>query len=144
MKIPEVKSPSKQSTRRTKKSGSSSTANFSEHLNMTSTVSSENEVSTENASVAGLNSIIAVQELSYNSENKARKQLTDWGNDILDSLDEIRHGLLTGSIPSRRLQSLAQALRVRKLSVSDPHLIEIIQEIELRAEVELAKLNRQI
>ena len=144
MKIPEVKSPTTQAARRSKKSESSSVATFSEHLKQTSNVSLENEVSSDNASVSGINSIIAAQELSYDSENKARKQLTDWGHQILDSLDEIRHGLLIGSIPMDHLQNLAQALRARKLSISDPHLIKIINEIELRAEVELAKLTRQI
>ena len=144
MKIPEVKSSTTQAARRSKKSGSSSVATFSEHLNQTSNVSSENEVSSDNSSVSGINSIIAAQELSYDSENKARKQLTDWGHQILDSLDEIRHGLLLGSIPMDHLQSLAQALRARKLSISDPHLIKIINEIEIRAEVELAKMTRQI
>ena len=108
MKIPEVKSPSTQAARRSKKSGSSSGVAFSEHLTETSNVSSEKKVSSDDASVSGLNTIIAVQELSYDSENKARKQLAEWGHDILDSLDEIRHALLIGSIPTHRLQSLAQ------------------------------------
>jgi len=144
MKIPEVKAPSTKTIRRSKKSRISSGATFSDHLGQASKVDSENEVSSENASVSGVNSMIAVQELSYDSDNKARRQLADWGNDILDSLDEIRHGLLIGSIPTQRLQNLAQTLRVRKLNIKDPKLIKLIHEIELRAEVELAKLTREI
>ena len=94
--------------------------------------------------VTGVNSILGVQEVSDVPEREARRQLVGWGENILDKLDEIRHGLLIGAIPKDRLTNLAQTLRERRANVRDPQLIEIIDEIELRAEVELAKLTRNI
>jgi hypothetical protein len=68
--------------------------------------------------------------------------LAQHGVDILDKLEEIRRDLLAGGIPRERLENLAQTLRARRAHVSDPRLIEIIDEIELRAAVEIAKYGR--
>ena len=101
-------------------------------------------MSSRNTAVTSINSILTVQEVIDQPEREERRQLAEWGNDILDALDDIRHGFLIGAIPKERLETLAQRLRVRKASVSDPRLIDIINEIELRAEIELAKLSRNI
>ena len=142
MKIPEVKNISKQSVRKVKKGGSATASKFSEHLNRTTKSSPETEISSDSVVVTGVNSVLAVQEFSEEPEQEARRQLTGWGEDILDCLEEIRQGLLIGSIPKDRLANLAQTLRERKAKVTDPRLIEIIREIEVRAEVELAKLAK--
>jgi hypothetical protein len=61
--------------------------------------------------------------------------------DILDRLEELRLGLLAGTIPRDRLESLEQIVREHRDQVADPRLGEILDEIELRARVELAKLD---
>jgi len=144
MKIPEVKKPPTQSSRKAKKGEPASGVNFSEHFSQASKIFSEKEVSSRNTAVTGINSILTVQEIIDQPEREERRQQAEWGNDILDSLDDIRHGLLIGVIPKERLENLAQRLRMRKARVSDPRLTKIIDEIELRAEVELAKLSRNI
>ena len=63
------------------------------------------------------------------------------GHDLLDRLDDIRYGLLTGSIPRERLLALRDAVATRRLVASDPRLGAILDEIDLRASVELAKLG---
>ena len=144
MRIPEVKKPSTQSSRKAKKGESARGVNFSDHLSQASKISSETDVSSRNATVTGINSILTVQEIIDQPEREERRQLVEWGDDILNSLDDIRHCLLIGAIPKERLETLAQRLKVRKASVSDPRLIDIINEIELRAEIELAKLSQNI
>ena len=144
MRIPEVKKPSTQSSRKAKKGDSARGVNFSDHLSQASKISSETDVSSRNAAVTGINSILTVQEIIDQPEREERRQLVEWGDDILNSLDDIRHCLLIGAIPKERLETLAQRLRVRKASVSDPRLIDIFNEIELRAEIELAKLSQNI
>ena len=144
MRITEVKKPSTQPSRKAKKGEPARGVNFLEHLSQASKISSETEVSSRNTAVTGINSILTVQEIIDQPEREERRQLAEWGNDILDSLDDIRHGFLIGAIPKERLETLAQRPRVRKASVSDPRLIDIINEIELRAEIELAKLSQNI
>jgi len=60
---------------------------------------------------------------------------------MLDELEQIRLGLLLGQIPRARLEQLAQMVRARREQLDDPKLIAILDEIELRAAVELAKLT---
>ncbi len=62
---------------------------------------------------------------------------------MLDRLEEIRVGLLTGSIPRDQLEALDRLVREQRGQVADPRLGEILDEIELRARVELAKLDVQ-
>lgn len=144
MKIPEVKNIPTKSIRKTKKGGSVTGTTFSKHLNQEPEASSKTAVASENMMVTGVNSILGVQEVSDVPEREARRQLVGWGENILDKLDEIRHDLLIGAIPKDRLTNLAQTLRERRANVRDPQLTDIIDEIELRAEVELAKLTRNI
>lgn len=63
------------------------------------------------------------------------------GHAILDHLDEIRAGLLAGLIPKGQLNGLIRAIQSARSSVSDPRLAEVLDEIDLRAQVELAKLS---
>lgn len=65
------------------------------------------------------------------------------GTDLLDRLDDLRLALLAGRVSPARLKALADALSTGKSGSNDPRLDEIIAEIELRAAVELAKLNRE-
>lgn len=75
--------------------------------------------------------------LSGDREQRARK----WGRDMLDGLEEIRIGLLTGRIPRDRLNEIADAASRGKTRSNDPRLAAVLEEIELRALVELAKLQ---
>jgi len=62
---------------------------------------------------------------------------------MLDQLDELRHGLLDGSISEESLGHRSKLVRAKRENVDDPQLMEVLDEIELRAEVELAKLERK-
>ena len=57
-------------------------------------------------------------------------------------MEEIRHGLLLGMIPRAKLHALSQTVREQRQYVTDPRLGAVLDEIELRAKVELAKLGQ--
>jgi hypothetical protein len=56
-------------------------------------------------------------------------------------LDRIRDGLLSGGIPRATLYRLAAALNRRQECFVEPQLQAVLDEIDLRARVELAKLE---
>ena len=62
--------------------------------------------------------------------------------DLLDRLESLRLDIITGQVPARRLAGLLTSLRAQRAQFTDPRLIEILDEIDLRAAVELAKLGR--
>jgi len=61
---------------------------------------------------------------------------------LLDMLDQVRDGLLAGGIPRATLNRLANAVSKRQDGFADPKLQTVLDEIDLRARVELAKLEQ--
>lgn len=94
--------------------------------------------------VSPVGAILSVQEVSDSMDERSRGLLMAYGDDLLDKLEDLRLGLLLGSIPKDDLADLAHRMRQKKQQVDDPKLMEIIDEIELRAEVEIAKLTRGV
>jgi len=97
----------------------------------------------EGQAIGTVEAVFAVQEVSDSLDGRSRGLLMQHGSDVLDGLDDIRLGLLDGSISKEKLTSLARKLREKRQQSDDPKLNEIIEEIELRAEVEVAKLTRK-
>lgn len=87
-----------------------------------------------------IDGILALQEVDQ--DGRGGRQARDRGDDILDRLDEIRHGLLTGRVNPATLERLLSQVRQQRETFTDPKLTEILEEIELRAAVELAKLGQ--
>jgi len=88
--------------------------------------------------VARVEAVIAAQEVTDQGGGRARKR----GYDILDRLEEIRHGLLVGGLSRQRLAELSEMVRAERGAVTDARLAEVLDEIELRARVELAKYDQ--
>lgn len=91
--------------------------------------------------VSAVDALLSLQEVSDSTSEQANARARARGQVLLDRLDEIRHGLLMGTIPRRTLTELARTARAQKEAAADPRLAETLAEIELRAEVELAKLD---
>lgn len=96
------------------------------------------------APTSGVGAVLAAQEVGDATDGPARKKARKHGNDLLDRLDEIRGGLLAGTIPKDDLATLAQKIRAGRSKVDDERLNAVLDEIELRCEVEIAKLTRSL
>jgi Class II flagellar assembly regulator len=97
---------------------------------------------TEQSPVRSLDALLALQEVP--DATSGRSAGLRRGFDLLDRLDEIRMGLLAGSIPTDRLGNLLRMVRSQRDSATDPKLGAILDDIELRAMVELAKLGQYL
>ena len=96
--------------------------------------------------VAGVGGILAAQSVSDDEgvgDYKERQRRARRGAEILDRLEEIRRSLLIGAVPKERLGELARMVREKRERGADPVISRLLDEIELRAEVELAKLSRR-
>lgn len=93
------------------------------------------------APVSAVDALLSVQEAGDATQGR-NGRARDWGLDILDRLDEIRMGLLTGSIPLHQLEGLTALIARQRERGVDRRLSDILDDIELRARVELAKLGR--
>lgn len=90
--------------------------------------------------LAAVDTILALQGLEDSVDS--RKQSVSHGEQLLSLLDEVRDGLLTGGIPRLTLTRLAMATSKRREGFTDPKLQDVLDEIDLRARVELAKLEQ--
>jgi hypothetical protein len=92
------------------------------------------------APVQPLSALLAIQEVDDSTEGRARARRR--GADLLDQLEELRLAIALGEVPLAQLENLAKLLGQRQAAANDPKLAQIINEIEIRAAVELAKRGR--
>ena len=94
--------------------------------------------------VSAADAVLAAQNVGDSlDDTPQRRRLTEFADDILDRLEELRLGILMGRFSKEKLADLAQRLRQKRQQSTDPKLNEIIHEIELRAEVGIAKYSRR-
>lgn len=91
--------------------------------------------------VGALDALLSLQEADSGTSEEATKKARKRASDLLDHLDQVKVGLLTGELPKSTLQHLAQTIATHRDQTLDPKLAEILDEIDLRAQVELAKLG---
>jgi hypothetical protein len=91
------------------------------------------------APLATLDALLAVQGEGDPAERRRRSLRR--GQDLLESLDRLKAALLAGRLGAGQLRALAGQLG-RAGSSGDPGLDDVVAQIELRAQVELAKLRR--
>jgi hypothetical protein len=97
------------------------------------------QVSTPRA-IGGIDALIALQGIEDPVER--RRRVVRRGRTALDALDELKLGLLGGTLDTATLNKLKSAASgLRDLS-GDPGLDDVMAEIEVRVEVELAKMER--
>jgi hypothetical protein len=89
--------------------------------------------------LSGIEALMALQEVP--DAMAKRKRALARGDKLLDRLDDIKRGLLLGHMSRDKLADLARMANESAEQVDDPALRDVLQEIELRAQVELAKLS---
>lgn len=89
-----------------------------------------------------VDALLAIQEVEDSTSGGANARARQWGKEVLDRLEVIRLGLLAGGIPVSELRSIAALVSRQRNKATDPRLQELLDEIELRALVELAKYDR--
>ena len=94
------------------------------------------------SAITSADAIFAAQMVSDEEEHQIKKKLIKKSNTLIDNLEEIRNGLLSGEISKDRLIEISRFVKQKDISSQDERLQEILQEIELRVEVELAKLMK--
>lgn len=91
--------------------------------------------------VVTITSLLSIQEQP--DHDSTRGERVRRGDALLEKLDELRVDLLAGVVPYGRLSALADSLRAKSRASGDERLDRIVGEIELRASVEIAKLERR-
>ncbi len=96
------------------------------------------------APLTHLDALLSLQEVPDSTDGRSKGLAR--ANEMLDLLEEVRKGILLGAISESKLRNLADMARNQRQNAGeslddDDRLREILDDIELRAEVELAKLG---
>jgi len=122
---------------RTGRSGEQrSSGNFATHLGTSAPRSAAGA-----SPMSAIGSLLSLQEVDDPLTGKRRAR--ERGRRLLDALDDVRVGLLTGTLPKAVLGELARLVGEARDSIDDPELAGVLDDIDLRAQVELAKLQMQ-
>lgn len=89
--------------------------------------------------VAGVNALMALQGVEDATER--RRRAIRRGGGLLDRLDELKLALLQGEAGEGALDRLSRTLREERPVDADPALNSLLDQIDLRAAVELAKAD---
>ncbi len=123
-----------------KRGSTSSVGSFADLLGLSETGDAGSISSSASVSSASpVNNLLSLQEIQ--DDGKGRQRLIQQGNDMLDSLDQLRRSILVGSVPVHVLRNLNNQLSIKKQHIIDPALLAVIEDIELLASVELAKIE---
>lgn len=123
-----------------RKRGSTGGSSFLDYLSEADEAASVHDAAPAEAiAPSSFDAMLALQEMP--EEEIRRKKMIARGHSALDQLESLRHGLLTGRVPLHVLKNLANLTTDQRIAAADPKLRELMDEIELRAAVELAKLE---
>ena len=89
--------------------------------------------------LTGIDALIALQGIE--SPEERRRKAVSRGKSALDALDELKIALLSGSFDQASVSRLKAAAAGLKDATGDPRLDGLLAEIDLRVEVELAKME---
>jgi hypothetical protein len=89
------------------------------------------------ATVGGLDAMLALQSIGDPLER--RRRAVKRGKAMLDSLDRMKLAMLDGGTAPEAMSNLAAILHENRDASDDPGLESVLDEIELRAAVEMAK-----
>jgi hypothetical protein len=87
-----------------------------------------------------IEAILTVQEVADPTSGRARGVRR--GFDLLDQLERLRRAMMLGTLSRDQIERLAALLAARRDKVGEPALAELLNEIEVRVAVELAKFGR--
>lgn len=122
-------------TDKAKKTGSTSGTSFSEYLSESEDI----DAPPAPVNVGGVNLFVALQAAEHFTGQEERRRALNHADDLLSELEDLQTGLLLGTYTVSQLRNLSSRLRQQRALVNDPGLKSLMDDIELRAAVELAK-----
>lgn len=88
--------------------------------------------------VLAMDALVALQ--SVDGDGQRKREQVDRSHTLLDELEGLKADLLAGKVDATRLGRIKD-LVARHAQVDDPALADLIAQVDLRAQVEMAKLG---
>lgn len=121
-----------------KTSSSGGNVDFSQYV---SGGAAETQSASASHSIAQLDVLLAAQSVENPTERAAKKRARVRADNILGKLEEVRVAMLGGNITVGHMIDVADVVASHRDKIHDPLLTSIMDEIDLRAQVEIAKMR---
>lgn len=95
-------------------------------------------------SIAMVDALLAVQGAEDPTARAARRRMQERADNLLDGLEKIRIGLLSGTLTLGHCIDVADVVASHREKILDPSLSALLDEIDLRAQVEIAKMRKAL
>lgn len=92
-------------------------------------------------SIAQMDALLAIQGAEDPTAGASKKRMRKRSIVILDELDKIRNAMLSGTLTIGHMIDIADVVASHREKIMDPALTSLMDEIDLRAQVELAKMR---
>ena len=92
-------------------------------------------------SIGTVDSLLALQGADDPAARSARKRMKQRAGVILSELEKLRVAMLTGGVTVGHMIDIADVIASHREKITDPGLTDIMDEIDLRAQVEMAKMR---
>lgn len=132
---------SAQGASKSKKSGASGDAGDVDFSQYVKDAGAGAQGASATQSIAQLDALLAVQETEDSTQKPAKKRMQQRSHTILDKLESIRIRMLSGNLTVGHMVDVADVVATHREKIDDPRLVSIMDEIDLRAQVELAKMR---
>ena len=95
-------------------------------------------------SIATIDTLLAAQGAEDPAERAAHRRMRERAGKLLQELDNIRVALLTGRLTVGHVIDIADVVAAHRERVMDPQLTAILDEVDLRAQIEIAKMRKAL
>lgn len=103
--------------------------------------SEQKQAASSASAITAADALLSVQATDDPAERAARQRMAGRADHILDKLEAVRVNMLTGNLTVGDMVDIADMVARHREKVSDPTLTSILDEIDLRAQIELAKMR---
>ncbi|MFK7838822.1 MAG: flagellar assembly protein FliX [Bdellovibrionales bacterium] len=96
---------------------------------------------TNTQNIAQVDALLAIQGAEDPTQGATRKRMRRRADTLLNTLDTLKDSLLGGQLTVGDMIDVADVVASHREKIDDPELTNIMDEIDLRAQVELAKMR---
>ncbi|MES2729287.1 MAG: flagellar assembly protein FliX [Pseudomonadota bacterium] len=130
-------------TRRSQGAGKAGAAGFSDLLGGAEDVS-EAAPSAATHAIANIDSLLAAQASDDPADRASRGRMMGRADNVLDALEGVRRSILAGTLTVGQVVDIADVVASHREKIADPQLTALLDEVDLRAQIEIAKMAQAL
>ncbi len=109
---------------------------------MVASAAAETQSAAATQSIAQVDALLSVQSVETATERGKKGRMRERGEKVLRQLDHLRLAMLTGNMSLGQMIDIADVVASQRETIDDPEMTAVLDEIDLRAQIEIAKMRK--